>query len=80
MFTCIGRGFHHYGVSNVESAVFRQFFPKTPLVGFFGTGEVGFTHLPSEGKVCENGKVDNNRTLPKLYHTYTTIICLLSVV
>ncbi|CAI9720027.1 F-box only protein 22-like [Octopus vulgaris] len=80
MFTCIGRGFHHYGVSNVESAVFRQFFPKTPLVGFFGTGEVGFTHLPSEGNVCENGKVDNNRTLPKLYHTYTTIICLLSVV
>lgn len=79
MFACIGRGSHHYGVSNVEADVFRKFFPKTPLLGFFGNGEVGFTYLPKDGVPPVPSLPDGNRILPKLYHAYTTIICLLSV-
>ena len=46
MFACIGRGKAHYnGTENVESSVFKKYFPKTPLFGFFGNGEVGFDHL-----------------------------------
>ncbi|XP_067665689.1 F-box only protein 22-like [Haliotis asinina] len=44
MFACVGRGENHYGEINVESTVFRKYFPNTPLVGFFGNGEVGFEY------------------------------------
>jgi hypothetical protein len=47
MFACVGRGRHHYkGKRNVESAAFRRHFPKTPLLGYFGNGEIGFKLLP----------------------------------
>lgn len=45
MFACIGRGKGHYGNDNVESSVFRKMFPKTPIFGFFGNGEIGFNFL-----------------------------------
>lgn len=80
MFACIGRGSTHYGISNVEADVFRKFFPKTPLLGFFGNGEVGFTYLPKDGEPPVHSMPNSERMLPKLYHAYTTIICLLSVV
>lgn len=80
MFACIGRGSTHYGISNVEADVFRKFFPKTPLLGFFGNGEVGFTYLPKDGEPPVHSMPNCERMLPKLYHAYTTIICLLSVV
>lgn len=47
MFACVGRGRHHYqGKRNVESAAFRRHFPRTPLLGYFGNGEIGFKLLP----------------------------------
>lgn len=54
MFACVGRGRDHYrGKRNVESAAFRRHFPKTPLLGYFGNGEIGFKLLPGKGK-CTN--------------------------
>lgn len=83
MFACIGRGQHHYNIPNVESDAFKKLFPKTPLLGFFGNGEVGFNHLPKFGKVSvptdSSKKGDRQRPLPKLYHAYTTIFCLMAL-
>lgn len=111
MFACVGRGHSHYGRDNVEADIFRKYFPKTPLLGFFGNGEVGFNFLqkydrmPSQSSSEANSsssssssrsssssfrsssnsartdpKVTNQvRPLPKLYHAYTTIICLMSI-
>jgi hypothetical protein len=61
MFACVGRGRHHYrGKRNVESVAFRKHFPKTPLLGYFGSGEIGFKILPGNVKfisstyLCDN--------------------------
>ncbi|XP_033751069.1 F-box only protein 22-like [Pecten maximus] len=101
MFACLGRGRGHYGSENVESSVFRKMFPKTPLLGFFGNGEIGFNFLkkyqteapeampdnspsnPSHSNSARNGvpiMEGMTKPLPKLYHAYTTIICMVSLV
>ena len=47
MYACVGRGIHMYdGLHNVESKVFRKYFPNTPLFGFFGNGEIGCNYPP----------------------------------
>ncbi|OWF48422.1 F-box only protein 22-like [Mizuhopecten yessoensis] len=101
MFACLGRGKGHYGSENVESSVFRKMFPKTPLLGFFGNGEIGFNFLQkyqteTSDMTCDNcptypshrNSTSNNvsilggmtKPLPKLYHAYTTIVCMVSLV
>lgn len=81
MFACIGRGCEHFnGVGNVESSVFKKYFPKTPLFGFFGNGEVGFDHLYKyEESSSSNDRSSSPHIMPKLYHAYTTIICMVSI-
>ncbi|KAI8737933.1 F-box only protein 22 [Biomphalaria glabrata] len=66
MYACVGRGVHVYTEHNVESKVFRKYFPKTPLLGIFGNGEIGMSYPPK----------DFDDTPPKLLHAYTTIMCL----
>lgn len=46
MYACVGRGAHVYGKHNVESSIFRKYFPSIPLLGFFGNGEVGCNFPP----------------------------------
>ncbi|XP_005109159.1 F-box only protein 22 [Aplysia californica] len=47
MYACVGRGTHVYnGAENVESKIFRKYFPNTPLLGFFGNGEIGCSYSP----------------------------------
>ena len=47
MYACVGRGIHVYdGAHNVESKVFKKYFPRTPLFGFFGNGEIGSSYPP----------------------------------
>ncbi|XP_050400138.2 F-box only protein 22 [Patella vulgata] len=90
MFACVGRGENHYGEADVESMMFRKFFPKTPLLGLFGNGEVGFKYpLPPivskeiDGTELHDFVNDSRRYLtrhpPKLYHAYTTVLCLVSL-
>ena len=45
MFACIARGVHVFGQSGVESSLFRKHFPRTPLLGFFGSGEIGLSSV-----------------------------------
>lgn len=41
MFSCTGRGESLYGQSDFDSELFSQYFPGTPLSGFFCNGEIG---------------------------------------
>lgn len=82
MFACIGRGHAHFhGSTNVESSVFKRYFPNTPLFGFFGNGEIGFDYLYKygENQCSQKEKSSTSKPPPKLYHAYTTIICLISI-
>ncbi|XP_069676024.1 F-box only protein 22-like [Periplaneta americana] len=81
MFACVGRGRHHYqGKRNVESAAFRRHFPKTPLLGYFGNGEIGFKLLPdvTVNKRLVDGPTRGSKKkrtdLPNILHSYTTIM------
>ncbi|KAK7486780.1 hypothetical protein BaRGS_00021927 [Batillaria attramentaria] len=69
MFACVARGMQCYGSYNVESSAFRKYFPKVPIFGFFGNGEIGFEY-PREEK---------SEKPPDLFHSYTTFIVLLSL-
>ena len=107
MFACCGRGFNWYrhnqhkdtdankeenNFFNVESGMFRKYFPNTPIFGFFGGGEYGYDYLP-ELKFNANGSSyccdDKSReTTPpnkklkknpkKFNYQYSTIIVLIS--
>ena len=90
MFACIGRGHSYYnGQGNVEADAFHKVFPKTPLFGFFGNGEVGFDYLPdySAADVEETYSVLSQYPseegyvwdLPEIHHSYTTIFVLMSL-
>lgn len=47
MFTCLGRGTIWYeGRENVESEIINEVFPRSPVIGFFGQGEIGINVLP----------------------------------
>ena len=90
MFACIGRGHSYYdNQQNVEADAFHKMFPKTPLFGFFGNGEVGFDYLPNYSR--EDGdpsySVMNHTPdgspyaweAPEIHHSYTTIFVLMSL-
>ena len=46
MFACVGRGHHLHNVYNVEADIFKKHFPRVPLFGMFGNGEIGYDYLP----------------------------------
>lgn len=70
-FACLGRGWGWYGEHNVEADAFRKVFPKTPLVGFFGNGEIGHDAL-EVGNFTE-------KPFPNIDHAYTTVFCFISI-
>ncbi|KAG8229847.1 hypothetical protein J437_LFUL009122 [Ladona fulva] len=45
MFSCMGR-YSGRGRKSIESSLFRNHFPSIPLIGFFGSGEIGTDYLP----------------------------------
>ncbi|XP_071115730.1 F-box only protein 22-like [Haliotis cracherodii] len=76
MFACVGRGENHYGEINVESTVFRKYFPNTPLVGFFGNGEVGFEYphvKPADVQNC-SAKDEDGRSNHKFVQEQSSYI------
>ncbi len=86
MFACCGRGRNFYkGKANVESEVFRQLFPKTPLLGIFGNGEIGLTFLPQQQvkdtfanpSASKKAKKDVLQT-SEFSHSFTTVFVMLS--
>lgn len=93
MFACCGRGEEHYGGRDgVESSVFNELFPKTPLVGLFGNGEIGATCIPRREKKVDSAdtfsdpgatereklRAETPYKLEELFHSYCTVIVLLS--
>jgi len=87
MFACMGRGRYFYnGAVGVESAVFKKLYPRVPLFGFFGNGEIGYDFPPMDGSGC---RMDDSSSggaacdaadtdVPQMYHSFTTIFVLLS--
>lgn len=87
MFACCGRGRNFYrNKGNVESAAFYKMFPNTPLLGIFGGGEIGFTHIPGSIKPKETfndvkrRKLDAKQpiSLNEFSHSFTTVFVLIS--
>lgn len=74
MFACVARGVHLYGRSDVESAIFRKHFPKTPLLGFFGNGEIG-VNVPSDERVIPS---PHKKLRTTCLYSYATTFTLLS--
>merc|ERR1712071_432029 len=74
MFACVARGVHLYGRSNVESCIFRKHFPKMPLLGFFGKGEIG-VNCPSDERVIPSAAKKMRTTC---LYSYATTFTLLS--
>ncbi len=68
-FTCCGRGKSHYGEANVETAAFRDLFPKVPVSGIFSLGEFGWNYWTN----CD--LVEG-----PIYRTYSTAIMLVVIV
>ena len=40
MFSCVGRGPFFYGADDGDLAILRGCFPKTPIIGCYGTGQI----------------------------------------
>ena len=72
MFSCVTRGANVYSYENVECSAFNQRFPRTPLVGFFGTGAFG----------CDTEKLKTKGQKPggrDFLRTDATVLCLCSI-
>ncbi|KAL8570813.1 hypothetical protein ACOMHN_006962 [Nucella lapillus] len=72
MFACVARGTSVYHKRDVEASLFRKHFPRTPLLGFFGNGEIGCEFPPpTEGGAKGVGR--------RLQHSYTTFLVVVSL-
>ena len=70
--TCVARGSHFFhGETNVECSEFRRLFPRTPLIGAFGNGELGHDY-PTEKDVLMSNHDD-------LFRSYSTVFSLISI-
>merc|ERR1719225_585922 len=79
MFACCARGRGlHKGKAGLESACFRKLFPRTPLAGFFGNGEIGVTHLPSSSAPEPEGSAPGPLSPGQFLHSFTTVFLLVS--
>ncbi len=81
MFACVARGRHMHKKSNVEATVFRNHFPRVPLFGFFGNGEIGYDYLPDYTPPGndEGYSVLSGGDLPEMYRSYSTVFVILSL-
>ena len=90
MFACCARGEHFHGQKNFEVDAFTKMFPKTPIAGIFGNGEIGVNHIPdfktkqrtarddvAAGDENEK-KFKSERKLSHYQHSYSTIFVMVS--
>ncbi|XP_049940474.1 F-box only protein 22-like [Schistocerca serialis cubense] len=80
MFACCGRGKFHYRCKNMESSVFRTYFPNTPLLGAFVQGEIGrkFFYGKTQESGIEAPKRKRISVVDDLLHSYTSVFVHLS--
>ena len=95
MFACCGRGENHYrGKAGIEAGAFVKMFPRTPLIGIYGNGELGVSHVPDFKQKEGNSSTDNQKEqkmgssrgrggeyLPpgQFLHSFTTIFVMVSL-
>ena len=95
MFACCGRGENHYrGKAGIEAGAFVKMFPRTPLIGIYGNGELGVSHVPDFKQKEDNSSTDNQKQqkmgssrgrggeyLPpgQFLHSFTTIFVMVSL-
>jgi len=90
MFACTGRGYHFYdGTVGVESGIFKRLYPRVPLLGFFGNGEIGYDFpVESDGGSSMDGTSpvgagdgigEGDAAMPQIYHSFTTVFVLLTL-
>ncbi|CAL7934490.1 unnamed protein product [Xylocopa violacea] len=70
MFACCERGQNMFAECNVESSIFKKYFPKIPLVGCFGDGEFGYTIEPNKTSNVKNAHCYKERSTVFLIITY----------
>ena len=81
MVACVARGSNLHGQSGVESAIFRKHFPTTPLLGFFGNGEIGVNSLevePSNPSFQSNEPSAAKKSRTAYLHSYATTFTVVS--
>ena len=94
MFACCGRGENHYrGQRGLEAGTFIKMFPRTPLIGIYGNGELGVSYIPNfkekESKEEEETSEQRNSRLNsrspgdimkpgQFLHSFTTIFVMVS--
>jgi F-box protein 22 len=76
MFACVARGTNVYGRTGVESSLFRKHFPTTPLLGFFGNGEIGTNSMGEQPRKMIPSAAKKSRTT--YLYSYSTTFVLLS--
>lgn len=72
MFSCFSRGVMTYGYENAQCTSFGEAFPRTPVVGFFGTAAFG----------CDREKLKTRGLKPggrDFLHLDATVLCLTSL-
>lgn len=81
MFSCCARGQNHYRKPGIETKVFCQMFPKTPIVGVFGNGEIGIDYIPGVTDVNSQGSGKKKKKIQpsQVHHSYTTVIVMISL-
>lgn len=72
MFSCFSRGSMTYGYENAQSLSFEETFPRTPVVGFFGTAAFGCDREKLKTKGLKPGGRD-------FLHLDATVLCLTSL-
>jgi hypothetical protein len=79
--SCVARGSDFYQQqSNVECNEFRQLYPRTPLIGIFGKGELGHDYLPnSDGKLPNDASLTHSRSVNDLFRTYSSVFSHISI-
>ena len=68
--SCVARGASFYNDEpDVECSEFRRLFPRTPLIGIFGNGELGYDYPSSDRSPKES----------ELFLGYSTVFSLVSI-
>ena len=81
MFACCGRGENHYrGRVGLEANTFLKMFPKTPLVGLFGNGELGVSYIPNfKENVPDTERISSKLKAGQFLHSFCTIFVMVSL-
>ncbi|CAF3425956.1 unnamed protein product [Rotaria sp. Silwood1] len=78
--SCVARGSDFYnGEKNVECTEFRNLFPKTPLIGIFGNGELGHDHLLNDNQISTQEQINTKKNITDIIHAYSTVFSLITL-